>query len=260
MERSQRTGVVVAFIAFIAFTGVCRADRLGASFVDDFGDLDRNRWEVSDGWSNGDWTNCTWSRRSVAVREGRLLLAFQPDPGKAGAYLCGEIQSKATYGHGTYEVLMKTGRGSGLNAAFFTYIGPVHGRPHHEIDVEVLLRNPSEVSFNTYIDGQTLNGRSVALLDPADEEFIHFAFVWRPDGIAWFVNREKVHETAPGAELPSEPQKLYASLWGTDTLSDWMGRFDPTTAPQILQIEFIAYTRLGEPCSFAASLVCHGAH
>jgi hypothetical protein len=47
----------------------------------------------------------------------------------------------AVYGYGTYEVRMRTGRGSGLNAAFFTYIGPVHDRAHHEIDIEVLLRD-----------------------------------------------------------------------------------------------------------------------
>jgi hypothetical protein len=45
------------------------------------------------------------------------------------------------------------GTGSGLNAAFFTYIGPVHDRAHHEIDIEILLRDTSAVTFNTFVDG-----------------------------------------------------------------------------------------------------------
>jgi endo-1,3-1,4-beta-glycanase ExoK len=240
----------------IAAAGIAQAGQAGQSFLDDFQALDRGRWTVSDGWSNGDWMNCVWSKRAVSVRAGRLSLRIEDAP--SGKRLCGEIQSKAVYGYGTFEVLMRTGRGSGLNAALFTYTGPPHGRPHHEIDVEILLRDPGRVEFNTYVDGSPKNGAEARLATPADAAFTHYAFTWTPEGITWFVDGRKVHEAGAEAGLPTEPQKFYASLWGSSTFTDWMGPFDAAALPQETQIEWIAYTRLGEACRFPASILCGG--
>lgn len=233
-----------------------RADDPGASFFENFDTLNLGRWYVSDGWTNGDWMNCKWSRRAISVGDGHLTLRTMRHPRNSDEFLCGEVQSRAAYLHGTFEVRMKTGAGSGLNAAFFTYTGPSQGRPHHEIDVEVLLRDSSQVQFNTYLDG-TPGGAATLPLDRAsDAEFVHYAFTWRPDGIAWYVDGRKVHETAPTDAIPSEPQKIFASLWSSDTLIDWMGEFDAAILPQATQIDWIAYTRPGEPCRFPASILC----
>ncbi len=40
---------------------------------------------------------------------------------------------------------MKAATGSGLNSAFFTYIGPTDKKPHDEIDFEVLGKNTGKV-------------------------------------------------------------------------------------------------------------------
>jgi hypothetical protein len=128
-----------AFTASL-FAALCGSGISAAAqeaFFEPFDTLDRGRWMRSDGWSNGDWMNCDWSRDAARVTDGVLTLEVRQGP---GGLICGELQSTATYGYGTYEVRMRTGAGSGLNAAFFTYIGPVHGRAHHEIDIEVLLR------------------------------------------------------------------------------------------------------------------------
>lgn len=246
----------LAVLLIAGLPGTCRAGDLGTSFRDDFKVLNRGLWMASDGWSNGDWTNCTWSKRALSVDRGRLHLSFLRHPRDADTYLCGEIQSRAAYGYGTFEAMMKTGSGSGLNAAFFTYTGPSQNRPHHEIDLEILLRDTTEVAFNAYVDGTPGGGRTVPLDRAADTAFVHYAFTWRPDGIAWFVNGRKVHQTAPGDAIPTEPQKIFASLWGTKTLTDWMGPFDASAVPQSSQIDWIAYTRLGEPCHFPASILC----
>ncbi|MEM1274564.1 MAG: family 16 glycosylhydrolase [Pseudomonadota bacterium] len=88
--------------------------RAGGSFFDDFDEFDQARWFISDGWSNGDWMNCTWSRDAVEVRNGILRLHLQQaDNGLE----CAEIQSHIQFGFGTYEVRQRTGRGSGVNAA-----------------------------------------------------------------------------------------------------------------------------------------------
>lgn len=243
-------------IAILGFAAALpsRADETGASFLDEFDSLDRGRWVLSDGWSNGDWMNCTWSGRAATLQGGKLVLKIDEAP--SGDLTCAEIQSKGFYGHGTYEVLMRTGQGSGLNAAFFTYTGPPHGRPHHEIDVEVLLRDTARVEFNTYVDGESRNKTEVPLATAADSGFVHFAFTWTPEGITWFVDGVPVDETPPGAPLPTEPQKLYASLWSSGTFTDWMGPFDASALPQTSEIEWIGFTRLGEACRFPASILC----
>ena len=122
----------------------------------------------------------------------------------------------------------------------------------------MLLRDPGRVSFNTYVEAKPRNGQSVKLPDQADAEFLHYAFTWTPEGVTWFVNGEERHRTKPGTPLPTVPQKIYASLWGSDTFSDWMGDFDAASVPQTMQVDWIAFTRLGEDCRFPESILCGG--
>ncbi|MGB7240882.1 MAG: family 16 glycosylhydrolase [Sulfitobacter sp.] len=228
----------------------------GATFFDDFDGFDRDRWGISHGWSNGDWHNCEWSKKAVAIEDGTLKLLFKPIKTEKRDYICGEIQSHQTYGYGTYEVRFKTEKGSGLNAAFFTYIGPQHKKPHDEIDFEVLTRDTSKVSVNTYVSGQPTNGKAVELPKRTDSGFITYAFTWDENGITWFVDGQEVHQTTPGNPLPTNPQKIYASLWGTEKFVDWMGVFEPPQGDVTFTIDWIAFTELGKECQFDASVLC----
>ncbi len=228
----------------------------GDSFFDDFTTLDESLWGISDGWVNGDWQNCMWSGDNVAVQGGILLLEFAMQPNDKRDYTCGEIQSRHVYGYGTYEARFRTATGTGLNAAFFTYIGPHHGKPHDEIDFEVLTRDTTAVSLNTYVDGAPKNGERVPLPQPADDGFITYSFVWEPDGIRWYVDGVLIHETPPGAVLPENEQKIYASFWGSDSFPNWMGPFVEPQTDLTMELDWIAFTALGEPCKFPASIVC----
>lgn len=96
----------------------------GTSFVDNFDKIDSARWYISDGWNNGPHQNCTWSKKQIGVENGMLQLKFTQAKTGARDYACGEIQTTKTYGYGTYEARYRTATGSGLNSAFFTYIGP----------------------------------------------------------------------------------------------------------------------------------------
>jgi endo-1,3-1,4-beta-glycanase ExoK len=224
------------------------------AFRDQFDTLDRNFWFISDGWTNGPHQNCTWSERAVEVAEGMLRLSFLPGDGTSRAHLCGEIQSEAIYHHGTYEARIRTSQGSGLNAAFFTYIGPVHKAPHDEIDFEILTRDTSRVSLNTFVDGEQKNGTTVPIDQPTDQAFHTYAFTWEPGSITWFINGKEVHRAE--SNLPVTPQKLFLSHWGTDTLVDWMGAFTAPDGPVIMEIDWIAFTPMGQPCQFPESVVC----
>ncbi len=229
------------------------ANDAAKGFHESFDTLDQAIWLISDGWTNGPHQNCTWSKKAVKVDDGILQLTFQPGADASG-HLCGEIQTNAVFHHGTYEARVRTPEGSGLNAAFFTYIGPVHKQPHDEIDFEVLTRDTGSVSLNTFVDGAPQNGKTVPVDPPTDAAFHDFAFVWQPDGIQWFVDGVEVHRAT--TNLPVTPQKLYLSFWGSDTFVDWMGPFETPSGPLVMQVDWTAFTPLGAACQFPESLLC----
>jgi endo-1,3-1,4-beta-glycanase ExoK len=253
----RNTARVSAFLAALAAAGPLLAQEgaTGTSFVEEFDRLDRKAWYISDGWNNGAHQNCTWSAKQVAVRDGKLELSF--DAGKSGErdYACGEIQTRKRYGYGTYEVRMKSATGPGLNSAFFTYIGPTDKKPHDEIDFEVLGKDTSRVQVNQYVAGKGGNEKLVEVPGGADAGFNDYAFVWEKERLRYYVNGALVHEVTDADKLPDNAQKIFLSLWGTDTLSDWMGRF-AFAGPTKLEVERIAFTAEGDACQFDDSVAC----
>lgn len=246
-----------AFLAALAAASPLAAQdgANGTSFVEEFDGLDTARWYVSDGWNNGAHQNCTWSRDAVKVEGGKLSLRFDARPTGERQYACGEVQTRKRYGYGTYEVRMKSATGPGLNSAFFSYIGPTDKKPHDEIDFEVLGKDTSRVQVNQYIAGKGGNENLVPVPGGADSGFNDYAFVWQKHRLGYYVNGTLVHEVTDAAKLPTHAQKIFLSLWGTDTLSDWMGRF-AFAGPTEMDVERIAFTAEGEPCQFDGSVAC----
>src|SRR5690606_24958535 len=193
--------------------------------------------------------------KQVSTEGGALNLGFTA--GRLGErdYSCGEVQTRARYGHGTYEVRMKAATGSGLNSAFFSYIGPVDKKPHDEIDFEVLGKNTGQVQLNQYIAGKGGNEKLVPVAGDADKAFNDYAFIWEADRLRYFVNGELVHEVTDKSKIPSNAQKIFLSLWGSDNLKSWMGAFS-YAGPTSMGIDRIDFIALGEDCRFTESVLC----
>lgn len=226
------------------------------AFFDDFDRLDSKRWYVSDGWTNGDHQACWWSRNAIAIADGTLVLKLRPTGNQAKPYLCGEVQTRKRYRYGTFEARLKADRASGVNAAFFTYIGEVHEKPHDEIDVEILTRDPGTVTFNTFVSGKMHNGGKATLAPPADAAFHTYSMIWEPYRIRWFVDGQLMHETQ-GEPLPENAQKIYLSLWNTTTLTDWMGPFEEPGRDLAMNVDWIAWTPPDADCQFPQSVLCN---
>jgi endo-1,3-1,4-beta-glycanase ExoK len=243
----------------IAGAGIAQAAEVktGKSFVENFDRLDRDRWFVSDGWTNGEHQNCTWSKDQVRLADGILRLGFANEKLKERDHVCGEVQTNQRFGYGTYEIRMKAAAGSGLNTGFFSYIGPVQKQPHDEIDFEVLGKDPSKVQINQFVNGKSVgDAKLVEVSGGADQGFHDYAFVWEKDAIRWYVDGKQVGEATDPAKLPTHPSKIFVSLWGSDTLSDWMGPFAAPTAPVAAEVDRVAFTALGDPCQFPESVAC----
>ena len=233
----------------------------GTAFHDDFDALDLGRWYVSDGWSNGAHQNCVWSKDQATVAGGSLQVGFAPLPKDDRQYRCGELQTRTAFGYGTFEARMKTPAGSGLNAAFFSYIGAEQGKPHDEIDFEILLRNTDQVDTTTFVngksgDGKVGSGQDHKLPYPSDSDFTDYAMTWAPDKIEFFVNGELIRTMTEPSVIPTNPQRIFFSLWGTDTLTDWMGPFEAPAGPIAMQVDWVGFTAPGESCVFPQSVLC----
>jgi len=226
------------------------------SFVENFERFDRSRWFVSDGWTNGDYQNCTWSKNQVKVTGGILTLEFTKRPLKDRDYACAEVQTKARYDYGVYEARLRTPAGSGLDSAFFTYIGPMQKLPHDEIDFEILTKNPSKVQLNSYVGGVGKNEELVEVPGGADQGFNDYAFVWEQGRLRWYINGKLVRTLDDPAKVPSHPSKIFFNLWGSDTFTDWLGPFADPGKPLVMEIDRVAFTRLGEACQFPESVAC----
>ncbi|MFO6464243.1 family 16 glycosylhydrolase [Jannaschia sp. KMU-145] len=223
------------------------------AFFEPFDDLDRARWFVSDGWSNGPHQNCIWSANQVAVADGQLRLRMSAEARDAFDLSCAELQSNARYGYGAFEARMRVPYAGGMNANFFTFIGAPQDRPHNEIDFEFLARDAPVLQTNFHTARSSANEALHPMQDDATVRT--YAFIWEPGRIRWFIDGVLIRE-ATDATLPDEPQKIYASIWSTDRLTDWMGRFDPASAPKVLKVDWIAYTPLGDGCRFPESILC----
>lgn len=250
----------VFLAAALSLGGICNTASAqdganGKSFLDDFDQLDDRIWYVSDGWNNGPHQNCTWSKQQAKVVDGVLQLTFEERKEGERNFACGEIQTRKRFGYGTYEARLQTADGSGLNSAFFTYIGPADKKPHDEIDFEVLGKNTAKVQLNQYVAAKGGNEFLADVPGDANRGFNDYAFVWEKDRLRYYVNGELVHEVTDPAKIPSNAQKIFFSLWGTDTLNDWMGTFS-YKEPVKLQIDRVAFTAAGDECQFAESVAC----
>lgn len=250
------SGALAGSALFMGMAGFALAQDAPKSFVENFDKLGSARWYVSDGWANGKHQNCTWSKDQAKVAGGILSLEFTRRTFKDRDYVCGEVQTKQRFGYGVYEARFRTPVGSGLNAAFFSFIGPVDKQPHDEIDFEVLTRDPSKVQLNSYVGAKGNNEKLVPVSGGADKDFHDYAFVWEKDRIRWYIDGELVHTLDDPAKVPSHPSKIFLSLWGSDTFTEWLGPFSDPGQPLTMEIDRVAFTGLGEPCQFPESVAC----
>ncbi len=230
-------------------------------FVERFDILDRKRWYISSGWSNGPHQNCTWSQANVMVsNSAQLQLTDRRSSDRP--FTCAELQSREFYSYGTYEVRMRPAANPGTVSAFFSYTGPPpsgQGREHNEIDFEFLGKTRNGVFLNYFVGGrgheQTIKFDFDATASPND-----YAFEWTPQSIRWFANGSLIREVknTPDTPLPTQPQKIILSIWnGTGPDQEaWLGRFEYPGQPIVAAYELVAFTPMGSPCQFPTSIVC----
>jgi endo-1,3-1,4-beta-glycanase ExoK len=207
--------------------------------------IDMNNWYISNGWANGDWQSCEWRRDAISVMDKNLQLKLSDKGGKIRPIGCAEIHTNKLSGYGSYEARMRVAKGSGLNTAFFTYVGPPTGsKQHDEIDFEFLGKDTTTVQLNYYVNGQGNHGKIIKLGYDASKEFHNYKFEWNPNKIRWYIDDKLVYETPMNEIIPANPGHIYFSLWsGVPANEDWLGPFK-YQAPVAAEVVWTKYTPL----------------
>lgn len=209
------------------FASSIRAETI--PFFAQFPNIDLSHWYISHGWANGSHQSCTWRSDHIEAKGGYLFLKLSDQKTPERDYSCAEIQSKKRYGYGRYEARMRTAVGSGLNTAFFTYIGPSQGvEEHDEIDFEFIGKKNNLLQVTYHRAGRQAKVVDINLPFNPSEDFHTYRFDWLPDQISWYVDGKLVYQTpeTEADDIPVHQSKIFFSLWsGAKSINDWLGPF-----------------------------------
>ncbi|KAF8718504.1 hypothetical protein HU200_025275 [Digitaria exilis] len=161
--------------------------------------------------------------------------------------------SQGAYLHGLFSARIKlpADHTAGVVVAFYMSNGDVYERTHDELDFEFLgnVRGREwRVQTNVYGNGSTAAGREERYglwFDPT-EDFHRYAILWSRDRIIFYIDetpiREVVRTESMGAQFPSKPMSLYATIWDGSSWATSGGRYkvDYKYAPYVAEFADLA--------------------
>jgi len=230
MKKFKKT--ILGFALSACLSVSCIPSQIGAAtiyshFSDAFDYINTGKWEVSDGWSNGDMFNCTWRAKNVKANNGLLNLSLTNDWGQQIPYAGAEYRTRDKFGYGLYQVRMKPAKNTGIVSSFFTYTGPTDGTPWDEIDIEFLGKDTTKVQFNYYTNGVGNHEYVYNLGFDAAYSYHTYAFNWQRNYIAWLVDGKEVYRA--WSNIPSHPGKVMLNIWPGTGVDNWLGHYDGRT-------------------------------
>lgn len=249
------TAKLLSVIAGLTLCSVASAygQSVPDAFVDRFDMLRQSRWQISNGWSNGEGYGCAWRALDAKAEGGSLTLSIEQLATGGKPYTCAELQSRRRYGFGLYEYKVTPAVGGGITTTFFL-MARDENKPTSLITVNLVGNDPSRVTF--YVGTGPSASRTVDLPASVRGPAIPMAINWRKDAVQFYVGGELVHEVKPAeTPIPQDPMVIYLSAFNKTDGS--FGPFDPAAVPAQAVFQEVAFTPAGAPCQFPASLVCH---
>ncbi|GAB5458897.1 MAG: beta-glucanase [Henriciella sp.] len=187
-----------------------------------------------DGWYKSNFSypsnfySVGWSADNIKFASDRVGLFIDSRATEHHPYSGAEYQKLGKYGYGRYEAIVKPAAGSGLVSSFFVYTGPYYNDPHHEVDIEFLGQDTTQMHPNLFVNGKPQNPPTINLGFDASKSFNLYAFEWEPGRVVWYVNDQKVLTVEKPVEyMPQFPGLIMANLWtGSEGQYAWHGKPD----------------------------------
>uniref|UniRef100_A0A7N0U438 Xyloglucan endotransglucosylase/hydrolase n=1 Tax=Kalanchoe fedtschenkoi TaxID=63787 RepID=A0A7N0U438_KALFE len=138
------------------------------------------------------------------------------------------------YGFFSARIKLPGNHTSGIVVALYTSNGDVFGKTHDELDIEFLGGAPGRpwrFQTNLYGNGSTSRGREeryTLWFDPT-KEYHRYSILWSSRSAVFYVDdvpvREVIKSEEMGADYPSKPMSLYATIWDASEWATGGGRY-----------------------------------
>jgi beta-glucanase (GH16 family) len=233
---------------------------LSPAFSDDFrgGALDSSKWKVSNWHAPGTIPGRNlgaFTPQALDFSQGMLRIAVTQRLSSDGVMVStgGEIQSRETFGYGTYEFVMRLastsstpdGAGrvvSGSDSGAFTFIN----NSESEIDIEFLGSTPDSLWLTNWVNSaHNVKGvkptryeqekvRATGLADG----FHEYAIAWTPGKVVWRIDGKAA--ATHTRNVPSAPAHIMISHWGTN--HERWGGVATLDTPRYLYVRKVRFT------------------
>ncbi len=236
---SALTAAAVAVSAFAAsaFPAGALQKFGGSKFESGFDYYETNKFEKSNGWSNGGMFDCTWDGNNVSFNGGVMDLKITGN--SWNGYRAAEYRTNQAFGFGMYDVSMKPIRNDGVVSSFFTYTGPSDGTVWDEIDIEFLGKDTTKVQFNYYTNGVGNHEYVYNLGFDASQGFHQYGFYWDRGSITWYVDKKPVYTATNN--IPQTPGRIMMNAWNGKGVDEWLKRYNGV-APLTARYDWVSYT------------------
>ncbi|CAL0331602.1 unnamed protein product [Lupinus luteus] len=138
------------------------------------------------------------------------------------------------YGFFSANIKLPSNYTAGVCVAFYTSNGGVFEKSHDELDFEFLgniAGKPWRFQTNLYGNGSTHRGREERYrlwFDPT-KEYHRYSILWTTKNIIFYIDevpiREVLRSEEMGADYPSKPMSLYATIWDASNWATSGGRY-----------------------------------
>ncbi|XP_074558814.1 xyloglucan endotransglucosylase/hydrolase protein 31-like [Curcuma longa] len=147
------------------------------------------------------------------------------------------FKSNRPYRNGYFgaSIKLQSGYTAGVNTAFYLSNDQAHPGHHDEVDIEFLgttLGKPYTLQTNVYVRGSgdgRIIGREMRFhlwFDPT-ADFHHYAILWNPDEIVFFVDDVPIrrYQRKMEAMFPDRPMWVYGSIWDASSWATENGKY-----------------------------------
>ncbi|TKY70065.1 xyloglucan endotransglucosylase/hydrolase protein 30 [Spatholobus suberectus] len=138
------------------------------------------------------------------------------------------------YGFFSAKIKLPSNYTAGICVAFYTSNGDVFEKAHDELDFEFLgniAGKPWRFQTNLYGNGSTHRGREERYrlwFDPT-KEYHRYSILWTTKNVIFYIDevpiREVLRSKEMGADYPSKPMSLYATIWDASNWATSGGKY-----------------------------------
>ncbi|CAL9042186.1 probable xyloglucan endotransglucosylase/hydrolase protein 32 isoform X1 [Musa acuminata AAA Group] len=177
------------------------------------------------------------------------------------------FKSNRPYRNGYFgaSIKLQGGYTAGVNTAFYLSNNQAHPGFHDEVDIEFLGTTPGKpytLQTNVYVRGSgdgRIIGREMRFylwFDPT-ADFHHYAILWNPDEIIFFVDDVPIRRYARKMEatFPDRPMWVYGSIWDASSWATENGKYKVDYGHQPFVARFTGFKTAG--CSAYAPWSCN---